>query len=208
VVSTVFCIPINLPPLHILFAKCPAQIKWAMIFMVFRMDKLKFFSLPLSLCTMVKSRWYNGTMMKTRRHDGETTMARWWKHEGTMVKTQCNIVVSSSYYPGFTIMPSLFDHRTIVVSSSYHRCFIIVPSPSGEAYAILLLFYFINKRAQHTVIYVINSNKILTRQVRRLSGSLIVPSWFHHRAFAFSSSYHRDFTIVPSCIKVKGEKKI
>jgi hypothetical protein len=138
---------------------------------VFRMDKLKLFSLISPRCTIVRwwnhdgtmARWRNreGTMVKPRWHDGETR-----RHDGTMVKTRCNIAVSSSYHRGFTIVVSPSCHRcfTIVVSSSYHRCFIIVPSPSGEACAIPLIFYFINERAQHMVIYVINSNKTLTRR--------------------------------------------
>jgi hypothetical protein len=36
----------------------------------------------------------------------------------------------------------------------------------------------------------------------------IVSSWFHHCAIVVSSSYHRTFTIVPSCIAVQGDKNV
>ncbi len=59
-------------------------------------------------------------------HDGTIVKSRWY--DGTMVKTRCNIAVSSSYYCCFTFVPSWFHNRAIVVSSSCHRCFTIVPS--------------------------------------------------------------------------------
>ena len=77
---------------------------------------------------MVKTRWYDDTIIKTRWcdgenamvrwHDNQNTMVRWRKHDGTMVKTRC-------------IAPSrrVFHHRTNVFSPSYHHA---TPS-SGHA---------------------------------------------------------------------------
>jgi hypothetical protein len=50
-------------------------------------------------------------------------IVRWWKRDGTMVKTRYNI----AFYHR-TIVSSRFHHRIIVFSLSYHRVFIIVSS--------------------------------------------------------------------------------
>jgi hypothetical protein len=87
-----------------------------------------FFSL-LPRCTM--ERWWkrDGTMMKTQWY------VRWWYRDGAIVL--CYIAFSPSYHRVFTIVPSRhrvfiivpsrFHHRAIAFSQSYHCVFIIVP---------------------------------------------------------------------------------
>jgi hypothetical protein len=82
--------------------------------------------------------WWNndGTLVKQRMNNDENVMVRWWKHDVTMVKIRWydgetvmawwwkrGIILTSatSHHRDFTIVLSLFHHRSIVLSPLYHR---------------------------------------------------------------------------------------
>jgi hypothetical protein len=83
-------------------------------------------------------RWWkhNGTNVKQRLFDGETTKARWLKRDGTMVKDDVTMVkirwndmMKLRWHDDENaILFSLSCHRIIVISPSCHRVLIIVPS--------------------------------------------------------------------------------
>ena len=100
---------------------------------VFRLDKSNIFESLNSY-----AQWWNwdGTMIKTRWHDGEITMMRWHDRENNIAfSLVCHRSFIISYHrifaivtSSFTIVSSRFHHRTFVVSPSYNRCFTIVQS--------------------------------------------------------------------------------
>jgi hypothetical protein len=123
---------------------------------------------------------------EARWNDDENAkvLARWCKHDGTMmkkingtmVKTWCYIEFSSSYYRHLTIAISPSRHR---VSASYQRAFTIVPSCFHHR---VIAFTTVSSSFHHLTI--------------AFSPSC---SPFYHHTIAFLPSCQRVFIIVPSC---------
>jgi hypothetical protein len=88
--------------------------------------------------TMVKARWYerettivrwwnnDGTMVKQQRHNDENMMVRRWKHAATIGGKYDGTMMKLRWHDDETaILLSPSCHRIIVISPSCHRCSII-----------------------------------------------------------------------------------
>jgi hypothetical protein len=147
-------------------------------------------SCPYPQCTMV--RWWNcnwfvtqwwkhtGTMVKTQWHDGENAMVRWWIRDvKPSFQRSFTIVFSPSSHDDFIILPSGFYHRTMAFSPSFHYDFTIIPLCCHHRTMAFSPWY----HCALTIMY----HRVFT----------MVPSSFHHHAIAFSPSYRCVFTILP-----------
>ena len=164
-------------------------------------------------------------MTKTRSYDDENAKTRWWKCDTISRLHHRTFAFSSSYFRVFVIVVSRFRHRTFAFSSTYFRVFVIVLSPSGALahtgillprenvgfrvwlWTLCLYPYPISIkqlfRCRHSKTRKYDEENAKTRnyddenaKVRWWKREIV--SHFHHRVFAFSSSYFRVFIIVVS----------
>jgi hypothetical protein len=126
--------------------------------------------------TESRSRWYNGesamvrwwkrdgTMVKTRWYERETTIVRWWNNDGTMVKQR--------RHDDENVMVRWWKHDVTMVKIRWY----------DDETAMAWWW-------KRDIIFTIVSS--------HHRDFTIVPSLFHHRAIVFSSSYHRTIALSP-----------
>ena len=127
---------------------------------------------------MVTARWHDGTLMKTRWCDGENTMVRTWNNDCTMVKQRL--------YDGETTKARWWKRDGTMVKDD-------VTMVKIRWYDMMKLRWHDDENA---ILFSLSCHRII----------VISPSC--HRVLIIVPSYHLNFTFVPLCIAVQGDKNV
>ena len=132
--------------------------------------------------TMLRWWKHDGTMVKSRWYDAEITMVRWWKHDGTMTK--------SRWYDGENTMVRWRNHDGTMVKARWYDDEIWWYDDENDGTMTESRWYggtMVKTRWYDGV----NAMFISRFHHRSIVCFTIVPSWFRHCNIVFSPSNHR-----------------